>query len=279
MFRCFAELAQDRDAVRDFRDNSEPQSSTPSQEAFEGRFESVPVERVLRTVPSGVVDVHSRGQVGRVVLAAGRPVHAELGRARGPEAVYRLVGVGGSFRVESTASVDVQEPTIERSLDDLASDRRRCSGSSWPRGVESLEQWEAAARGPDGRRYPWGDTGPTLSRGNFCGHECRRWKQQRALPGGETMYPERDDYPGIAPVGSFPEGVSPYGALDMAGNVFEWTAEQVRSSDGSSAYVIRGGAFNGFRPEFAAAALRFPQDPAAHTHGIGFRCVSPPVSR
>jgi formylglycine-generating enzyme required for sulfatase activity len=93
------------------------------------------------------------------------------------------------------------------------------------------------------------------------------------------MYPERDGYAGTAPVGSFPEGASPYGALDMAGNVFEWTAEQVRSREGAPAYVIRGGAFNGFRPEFAAAALRFPQDPAAHTHGIGFRCVSPPVSR
>ena len=63
-------------------------------------------------------------------------------------------------------------------------------------------EWEKAARGDDGRRYPWGDTTPTTQRLNY----------NREI--GDTQ-----------PVGSYPDGASPYGALDMAGNVWEWVAD------------------------------------------------------
>lgn len=63
-------------------------------------------------------------------------------------------------------------------------------------------EWEKAARGRDSRRYPWGDKPPTEDRLNF------------------------DNYVGdTQPVGSYPDGASPYGALDMAGNVWEWTSD------------------------------------------------------
>ncbi len=62
-------------------------------------------------------------------------------------------------------------------------------------------EWEAAARGQDSRRYPWGD--------DFDTAKCR------SLESGCT---------GPAPIGSYPEGASPTGALDMAGNVWEWTS-------------------------------------------------------
>jgi formylglycine-generating enzyme required for sulfatase activity len=63
-------------------------------------------------------------------------------------------------------------------------------------------EWEKAARGPDGRTYPWGEAEPTCEMANFAG--C--------------------NYDSV-PVDSYPEWVSPYGAYNMAGNVHEWTAD------------------------------------------------------
>ncbi len=60
-------------------------------------------------------------------------------------------------------------------------------------------EWEKAARGTDGRKYPWGRAEPGPKRANY-GRACS----------------------GTTPVGAYPEGASPYGALDLAGNVWEW---------------------------------------------------------
>ncbi|HWO08837.1 MAG TPA: bifunctional serine/threonine-protein kinase/formylglycine-generating enzyme family protein [Polyangiaceae bacterium] len=68
--------------------------------------------------------------------------------------------------------------------------------------LPSEAEWEKAARGTDGRKYPWGRTEPSPRNANY----------------GNT----RGD---TAPVGSFPDGASPYGALDLAGNVWEWCSE------------------------------------------------------
>lgn len=146
-------------------------------------------------------------------------------------------------------------------------------------------QWEFAARGADGRVYSWGDHVPDSEHMNGCGSECLAWREQAGLPPTPQLYSADDGYPGTAPVGSFPAGRTKAGLLDMAGNVFEWTADEFRpyvaigdEAEGArKGRVIRGGAFNSFMPQFADPALRFAQAESAHSHGIGFRCVADPA--
>ena len=101
-------------------------------------------------------------------------------------------------------------------------------------------EWEKAARGTDGRIFPWGnDWDPT--RVNYCDSNCdQSWKDAAG----------DDGYAFTAPVGSYPDGVSPYGALDMAGNVWEWTAD--RYDDG---YYADGPDRNPTGPETGVARV------------------------
>jgi formylglycine-generating enzyme required for sulfatase activity len=133
------------------------------------------------------------------------------------------------------------------------------------RKLPSEAQWEKAARGPDGRLYPWGNTFPTGSLLNYNFNE------------GFLM-----------PVGSYLGGESPYGALDMAGNVFEWVGDYYSSGTYSSSpasnptgptsgtnRVLRGGSWN-FNSKYVRAAFRHWYNPLSAGYDVGFRCASMP---
>lgn len=127
-------------------------------------------------------------------------------------------------------------------------------------------EWEKAARGPSGLEYPWGN----------------EWRTDTANIGG--LGP--DGEPGVMPVGSFPEGSSPYGVHDLAGNVMEWVADwyqpypgnDYRSKDfGEKFKVVRGGGWGGVGHyalhHFYRAAYRFYLAPDSLFNDLGFRCA------
>jgi formylglycine-generating enzyme required for sulfatase activity len=125
-------------------------------------------------------------------------------------------------------------------------------------------EWEKAARGTDGRIWPWGN----------------QWDKAKCNTA--------DGGPGVpTPVGRYPQGVSPYGCYDMAGNVWEWCADwfaedyyqrgPLRNPTGperGTVRVLRGGSWI-FEPRFARCTYRVGYDPAWYIYR-GFRCASPP---
>ena len=128
------------------------------------------------------------------------------------------------------------------------------------------EQWEKAARGSDGRRYPWGNEWPAGERRANVADQSLG-EQLGHLPHDREI---RDGYVATSPVGRFRSGRSPSGALDMLGNVWEWTdswygpAKQKR--------VIRGGSWLSTL-EYSRSSNRNRYRPDERAGDLGFRCA------
>ncbi|WP_437792827.1 SUMF1/EgtB/PvdO family nonheme iron enzyme [Sorangium sp. So ce693] len=146
-------------------------------------------------------------------------------------------------------------------------------------------EWEYAARGSDGRKFPWGDKPGDQTFMNACGTECTAWEKAHGLKPSERMYEADDGFAGTAPVGSFPNGRTKFGADDVVGNVWEWTAdwfetykdeEQVnpKGAPAGDRKAIRGGAYNGGFALWLNPAFRYHQLATASAPGIGFRCAA-----
>lgn len=128
-------------------------------------------------------------------------------------------------------------------------------------------EWEAAARGTDGRIYPWGN----------------QWRAGLANIGSKPDDITAEQYPaGIKEVGQYPQGASPAGAVDMIGNAWEWVEDEITIYPGNtdtrlplkpglSYRVIRGGAYDGNKVHdatyrgFLDASQAYPK--------VGFRCA------
>ncbi len=152
------------------------------------------------------------------------------------------------------------DPIVNVSWQD-ASDYADYANASLP----TEAQWEKAARGTDGRRYPWGDD----------------WLPERCVNAPTTGQHPRA-------VGSFPSGASPFGVLDMAGNVWEWCSDVYDSKyysvspaanptgpESGSIHVLRGGSWCNVKAKTFRSAYRYCDGIYNFDESYGFRCVCP----
>ncbi len=153
-------------------------------------------------------------------------------------------------------------PVVEVSWQE-AMDYAQWLGGSLP----TEAQWEFAARGTEGRKYPWGSDKPTPEHANYDSNV------------GDTT-----------PVATYPKGTTPEGVHDLAGNVWEWCSDwhgpytgdeqvdpggpAVADIEGDAARLLRGGAFDDF-PRFVRCAYRRRYVPNYRDYSLGFRVVAP----
>ena len=135
-------------------------------------------------------------------------------------------------------------------------------------------EWEYAARGPEGNLYAWGNE-PGGAPHNYCDSTCAESWADGAVD---------DGYAQTAPAGSYPEGASWCGALDVAGNVYEWVADWLGAYPGGAqtnpagpatgqARVARSSSWKSFQDRARMAARSFGE-PGKGLNQMGFRCAA-----
>jgi sulfatase modifying factor 1 len=166
-------------------------------------------------------------------------------------------------RAYFTNEANAERPVVNVSWNDAK------AYADWAgRRLPTEAEWELAARGPEGRLYPWGNDPPTPA------------SEQCNIQGAG------DGFGDTSPVGAFPKGATPQGVQDMAGNVWQWTLdfydagyyahskpEDPEGPQSGTQFTLRGGAFTS-SPADVRSTNRYARGPDERARNVGFRTVA-----
>lgn len=247
--------------------------------AVEGYGERSPIHRVtVAPFQLGRTEVSVAEYLECVNAGRCTPAHWDDGRCERVDPRRGAIGPG-------PLPAELRAPMLPISCIDLEQARAVCRflGGRLPTEAE----WEFGARGAVGHLYPWGDLDPASAGARVANlpddsgkAHFERWPDH--LQGYD------DGFALAAPVGSFPGGKSPVGALDMVGNVWEWVEDCYHEGfegappDGRAwttgchgdGRVVKGAGYEPSEPPFTASVRRFAVEGAAWGH-LGVRCARP----
>jgi formylglycine-generating enzyme required for sulfatase activity len=150
-------------------------------------------------------------------------------------------------------------------------------------------EWEYAARGTDGRAYAWDPAlgAPTPKLADACDADCQALGKRMGFKWKSIG--DSDGFEATAPVGSFPDGSSPFGALDLTGNVWEWVADEYARYEAGAVkdpapaetalvgdakhFTLRGGGWDSDNRSYLRAANRLHAKRSMRSTSYGFRCA------
>jgi hypothetical protein len=171
---------------------------------------------------------------------------------------YRACVEAGACEAAGTApGCNAATPNSETHPIDCVDHAQAMAYCKWAgRRLPTEDEWELAARGPEGRVYPWGDEPPDGSRANLADRALADWRREKGEPAPTELLDTLDGFPNTATVGTYAAGRTKEGVADLVGNVREWTA--------STACPKRGE---------ARASFRAPVEAGARLEDLGFRCA------
>lgn len=242
-------------------------------------------EDVAGAPDAALLTYHAERPLHRVALKAFYLDKHEVTNLQYRAFLEAVAGGGGRWdHADQPAEVGHEQRFL---TEELTGDQQPAVGLNWydayaycnwaGKRLPSEAEWEYAARGGDGyRKFPWGNDAPDA--------DDIWWANYRPNAGRDA-----DGYRASAPVGSYPDGVSPFGVMDMSGNAEEWvndwySVNYYRASEGAQdppgpatgqKKVIKGGSYES-DPIQLRIAMRFYGKPHDKGPRIGFRCAMDP---
>ncbi|OQA14015.1 MAG: Serine/threonine-protein kinase pkn1 [bacterium ADurb.Bin363] len=185
----------------------------------------------------------------------------------------KISGADWQHPMGSGSSINgkMDHPVVQVSWNDA------CAYAVWAKKRLPTEaEWEKASRGTDGRIYPWGNT--------WNDNYCNNLNMNLSYLLG--FMPDFFKNRGTLPAGKMSEGISPYGLMDMAGNVWEWCSdwyskdyynyaseENPKGPQKGEKKILKGGSWYYDNPAYLRAGLKLAEPPDSRNFMIGFRCV------